>query len=100
MRRIRILILLVAAAGSITFFASCSKKSSTPTAPVSPEPACSLSATSLVFGAVTVGTSSARQFTLTTSGTGTLSGTVADTCAQFALMGPATYNLGPGQSAT
>src|ERR1041385_1209635 len=86
---------------TFVILANCSKKSGGPTAPPVSDPACALSATSLNFGAVPVGSSAQRQFTLTNSGTGTLSGTVgADTSSLFAVVGTAAYSLSAGQVAT
>jgi hypothetical protein len=78
---------------------NCSKKSESPTAPPNP-PVCSLSSTSLGFGVVTVGSSADRQFTLTNTGGGTLSGTVSEACSEFSLVGTNTYSLDAGESAT
>jgi hypothetical protein len=79
---------------------NCSKKSEPPTAPPSPNPACSLSPSTLNFDTVTIGASTDRQFTLTNTGTGTLAGTVSSPCGEFAVVGPAAYSLTAGQSAT
>lgn len=79
---------------------SCSKKSTPPTAPPPPNPSCSLNTTTLAFGTVTIGSSADRTFTLTNTGGGTLSGTVSETTAEFAIIGTATYSLGAGQSQT
>lgn len=76
---------------------NCSKKSTPPTAPAPPNPTCSLSATTLTFGTVTVGSSADRTFTLTNTGGGTLSGTVTESSSEFAIIGSATYSLGAGQ---
>lgn len=85
---------------TLAILLSCSKKSSSPpTAPVL-NPGCSLSTTTLSFGTVTVGSNADRSFTLTNTGGGTLSGTVTESSAEFAIMGPAGYSLGSGQAAT
>src|ERR1041385_739993 len=86
---------------TIAILANCSKNCDAPTAPQAADPTCALSATSLNFGAVPVGSSAQRQFTLTNSGTGMLSGTVgADTSLLFAVVGQAAYSLTAGQAAT
>jgi hypothetical protein len=59
-----------------------------------------MSATSVAFGSVTVGSSADRQVTLTNSGTGTLSGTVSETCDEFSIIGTSAYSLGAGQAAS
>jgi HYDIN/CFA65/VesB family protein len=91
-------LLLVVVLGLIL---ACSKKTSPPTAPnnPAPNPVCSLSPTTLGFGTVAVGSSADLSFTLTNTGTGTLSGTVTDTCGGVQLVGSGSYSLGAGQSA-
>lgn len=91
--------LLVLIALGLTLAASCSKKAAPPTAPPA-SPSCEVSTTSLAFGTVSVGGSADRQFTLTNTGGGTLTGTVSESCAEFSLVGAASYGLGAGQSAT
>lgn len=78
---------------------ACSKKSQPPTAPP-PSPACSISPTSLTFGSITVGAAADRQVTLTNSGSGTLSGTLSESCPEFSIVGTSAYSLGAGQAAT
>jgi hypothetical protein len=100
MRAARVLTSVGILAGSM-LIVDCSKQGSSPTAPPPSDPSCSLSATSLNFGTVTVGNSADRQVTLTNSGSGTLSGTMSpDTSSFFAVVGVATYSLTAGQSAT
>ncbi|MCC6348306.1 MAG: choice-of-anchor D domain-containing protein [Candidatus Eisenbacteria bacterium] len=77
---------------------SCSKKSSPPPTAPTPTPVCELSATSLSFGGVNVGSSADRSFMLRNSGGGTLSGTMSESAAEFALVGTAAYSLTAGQS--
>jgi hypothetical protein len=84
----------------LALLANCSKKSSAPTSPQATGPACSLSATSLAFGDVLVGASADRQFSLTNSGGGTLSGTVTDTSAAYGIVGGASFSLVANQAAT
>ncbi|MBI5836189.1 MAG: choice-of-anchor D domain-containing protein [Candidatus Eisenbacteria bacterium] len=63
--------------------------------------ACQVNPTSLAFGAVTVGQTSDKTFTLTNTGGGTLSGTVSTGgCAGFSIVGDATYSLSGSQSKT
>ena len=76
---------------------SCSKKSTPPTAPPPPDPSCSLSATTLAFGTVTIGSSADRTFTVTNTGGGNLGGTVTESSSEFAIIGTAAYSLGAGQ---
>ena len=96
MRRIHVVAFL-ATVITLAALSNCSKKAASPTAPA-PNPICSLSPTSLSFGTVTIGSSATLQFTLTNSGTGTLSGTVTDTSSRFTLIGPVSYSLGAGQA--
>lgn len=58
-----------------------------------PPPACSVGVTGLDFGSVTVGQTKDLPFTITNTGQGTLSGTVSETCTDYAIQGAATYNL-------
>jgi hypothetical protein len=96
----RTLMLLVLALTASTALWNCSKKSSSlPTQPPA-GPVCSLSATALSFGTVTVGSSADRTFTLSNTGGGTLSGTVSEASAEFALVGVAAYSLTAGQTAS
>jgi len=60
-------------------------------------PVCSVSATSLPFGDVEVGTSSSRQFTITNNGGGTLSGDVTPSSTGFTVS-PTSYSLTSEQS--
>src|SRR5438874_1794313 len=61
-------------------------------------PACALSADSLSFGAVRIGNSSDRSFTITNQGSTVLSGIVASSRAEFAIVGPPSYALDSGES--
>jgi hypothetical protein len=79
---------------------SCSKKSSPPPVAPTPDPACSLSATTLAFGTVTVGSTADQSFTITNTGGGTLSGTVSESSPEFAMSGTASYSLDAGEAAT
>src|SRR5262245_40569369 len=76
---------------------ACSKKSSPPNAPQAP--ACQVLPTSLDFGSVEVGSlSTTKAFSLTNSGGGTLSGTVAESCPDFEIVtGAGSYSLTAGQ---
>ena len=96
MRRTFISSFLALAAVAILW--SCSKKASSP--PTAPGPVCGLSTTTLSFGSVTVGASADRSFTLTNTGGGTLSGTLTESCAEFALVGTTSYSLGASESTT
>lgn len=82
-----------------TALLACGKKSSSP--PTAPPPAaqCSVSPASLDFGSVVIGSTSDRQFTLTNSGSGTLSGTMTG-CSGFQVVGNPSYSLAAGQSRT
>lgn len=97
----RLLVLSTLGLVALVILWSCSKKSSvTPTAPT-PDPACSLSATSITFGTVSIGSSADRSFSLSNTGGGTLSGTVTKSSgADFSLIGTTAYSLGGGQSAS
>ncbi len=75
---------------------ACAKKSDPPTAP--PSPQCSLSATSMNFGSVAVGSSADRQVTLTNAGDGVLSGALTANCTGFLIAGSSDYVLSVGQS--
>ena len=99
MRAAGVLIVLVAISGAVAFI-SCSQKTSSPTKPADPSPACALRHTSLGFGDVLVGSSIDRQFTLTNSGGGTLSGTVTDTSAVYSIVGTSAFSLTAGQAMT
>ncbi|HVP37928.1 MAG TPA: choice-of-anchor D domain-containing protein [Candidatus Saccharimonadales bacterium] len=59
-----------------------------------------LSASALDFGTLAVGQSADRTFTLTNRGGGRLTGTVAVSCSSYAVVGRASFSLGPGESAT
>ena len=61
-------------------------------------PICSVDPISLDFGTSFPGTPVTRTFTITNSGEGTLSGTVAETCADYSISSGETYSLGAGQS--
>jgi len=78
----------------------CSDVSCAATVP-EPDPACLVSPTSLNFGSVPSGQSVNRSFTITNVGGGTLSGTVSEACAEYALVsGGGAYALGAGASRT
>jgi hypothetical protein len=68
--------------------------------PSEPNPICGLDVQSLAFGSVTVGESRDLTFTITNTGSGTLAGTVSDTCADFSIITNATYSLEGGVSTT
>jgi centrosomal CEP192-like protein/HYDIN/CFA65/VesB family protein len=91
-------LLLAAGLALLAALLACSKKS-TPTAPPPPA-ACQIQPTSLNFGAVTVGNVSSNQtFTLTNSGSGTLTGTINLSCPDFTLVsGAGSYSLSASQS--
>jgi len=61
---------------------------------------CSVSPTDLSFGTVTVGSSEDRTFTVTNDGQTRLSGTVQESCAEFSLVGSASYDLAANEQAT
>ena len=63
-------------------------------------PACSVSPTALDFGTVLPGTALTRDFTISNTGGGTLSGTVSEGCAPYSILSGAAYSLGAGQSQT
>ena len=66
-----------------------------------PDPdSCVVSPASLDFGSVTVGQSADRTFTITHPGFGTLSGTLVESCPDFAFVGSTSYSLDHNQSAT
>jgi hypothetical protein len=89
-----------ALAVSALFTLNCSKKASTPTAPPNPQPSCSVSATSLDFGSVLVGSNADRSFTISNNGGGTLTGTATTSSAGYAVIGGASYSLVASQQAT
>jgi len=62
-------------------------------------PACSVSPTSLSFGSIPVGSSTAQTFTISNTGTTVLSGLATEGCASFSVS-PSSYTLLPGGSAT
>lgn len=73
--------------------AGCSSVSCTGTG-VSP---CQVSPAALDFGVVSVGQNSDLGFTITNTGNGTLAGTVTSPCADYTIVGSASYDLvGPG----
>jgi len=76
----------------------CHRDSGCPAGPNSP--VCNLDVQSLPFGNVTVGESSDLTFTIKNTGGGTLSGTVAETCDEFSIVGTAGYSLTADESAT
>jgi len=60
---------------------------------------CQVSPTSLDFGAVNVGSSADRTFTITNTGGGTLTGSVSESFAHYSIIsGGGSYSLGAGQS--
>jgi HYDIN/CFA65/VesB-like, Ig-like domain/Cep192 domain 4 len=61
---------------------------------------CQLSATSLAFGAVTVAQTADRTLTITNAGPATLAGTVTEPCAEYSIVGDASYSLAALQSKT
>jgi plastocyanin len=61
---------------------------------------CQVSPSALDFGTITPATTKDLTFTITNTGSGTLSGTASSTCGQFTIQGPASYSLAPTQSAT
>ncbi len=63
-------------------------------------PACSVSPTTLDFGSVQPGVAVERTFTITNTGGGTLSGTVAESCAPYSFTSATSYALTAGQSQT
>jgi hypothetical protein len=65
-----------------------------------PAALCVVTAESLDFGTVVLGTSADRTFSIRNDGGGTLSGTIAEACPDFAIVGTATYSIGVGASVT
>jgi hypothetical protein len=65
-------------------------------------PACTIQPISQDFGSVLIGDcSDAKEFTITNTGGGTLSGTIAGICGDFAILsGAGAYELGSGESVT
>jgi hypothetical protein len=61
-------------------------------------PACRVEPTALDFGAVTIGQTADRTFTITNTGGGQLSGTVSSPCAAYSVVGSASYSLGADES--
>ncbi|MFN0152179.1 MAG: choice-of-anchor D domain-containing protein [bacterium] len=61
-------------------------------------PACSVSLDSLDFGTVTVGEFADRVFKIANVGGSTVAGTVSESCAEFEIVGDATYSLTANQS--
>jgi hypothetical protein len=61
---------------------------------------CTLDPASLNFGSVTVGQNADLTFTLRNTGSGTLSGTLTESCPAFAIVGSPAYTLAAGQSVT
>lgn len=67
------------------------------------EPVCGLSATAVDFGTLTVGGSADRTVTITNSGGGTLTGSIAEDCSDFSIVtggGPYTLLAGQMRNAT
>jgi len=54
----------------------------------------------LSFGAVVVGQEARLDFVVSNTGTAALTGRIGAPCPNFALVGDASYSLGPGDSAT
>ena len=98
MERYSIRALIFLALVHVILFSGCGGDSICLNVPSSP--VCDLDRHSLSFGSVTVGECSDLTFTVQNAGGGTLSGTVSETCDEFSIVGPATYNLTAGQSAT
>lgn len=64
-----------------------------------PAPSCEITPSALAFGAVPVGGSSDRSFTIKNAGGGTLSGSVSAACANFSILsGSGDYSLAGNQS--
>jgi hypothetical protein len=63
-------------------------------------PTCEVSPATLDFGTIAPGESDTLQFTIRNIGSGVLTGTVSEACADFRLIGPVSYSLDAGQSAT
>jgi hypothetical protein len=61
---------------------------------------CEVAPTTLEFGTVNVGQSADRTFTITNTGSGTLSGTVSKSCSDFAIVGSGAYSLAAGERDT
>jgi hypothetical protein len=59
---------------------------------------CSLSVASLDFETVTVGDADTLAFSITNVGGSTLEGTVSESCAEFQIIGTATYALGANET--
>ena len=59
-------------------------------------PGCVVAPASLDFGSLTVGSTAERSFTITNDGTGTLAGTVTESCGEYELVsGGGAYSLSP-----
>ena len=63
-------------------------------------PECLVTPADLQFGDVVLGTPEDRTFTIENTGSGTLSGTVRLSCAEFVLVGTGGYNIQGGESQT
>jgi hypothetical protein len=63
-------------------------------------PTCEVSPARLDFGTIPPGEIATLQFTIRNIGSGLLAGTVSLSCAEFRLVGPDSYSLDAGQSAT
>ncbi|TMQ71817.1 MAG: choice-of-anchor D domain-containing protein [Candidatus Eisenbacteria bacterium] len=61
---------------------------------------CQLSTSSVDFGDVAVGQTADQPLTVTNTGGGLLSGTLAESCSEFSIVGSASYLLAGGASAT
>jgi|GEM_PF-2897911 len=70
------------------------------TGSVEPAPACLVEPASIDFGLQYPNSPAVRNFTITNTGYGTLSGAVAAVCGNFVLTSPANYSLTHGQSQT
>jgi len=80
-------------------FRSCEYPDSIFSAAVVP-PTCDVDPVSLDFGVVGVGAWADRTFTITNIGTGTISGSVSESCAAYSVVGNVAYNLAPGYAKT
>lgn len=80
---------------------ACPRVLASGTAETLPGPICELSATTLDFGSVPLGSSADRSFTILNAGDSTLSGSIAQpSCQDFAVMGTLGYALAPAESAS
>jgi hypothetical protein len=84
---------------TISTGSTCASVSATGTGQA-PAPVCQLSATSIDFADVSLGQTADRSLTVTNTGGSTLSGALTASCSEFAIVGAASYSLGPLESAT